>query len=186
MAMSITSECQKYDLRLVALQYFCSNKAVLFPTEYNPIFVVNLEVNDSNEAELKSALSHQSGSLIFIKELIDAQQKCDTILSATELIFPSSNGHLDKFSDIEDVCTCVYQTWRLLDDCDSVFPQIVDNCYREFQLEISDIITIDSNEYVILKVTSFFLGQCIGTKFIVYQFKENKMEKCFVGKMWKS
>lgn len=186
MTISITSECQKYDLRLVALQYFCSNKSVLFPTENAPIFVVDLEINDNGEAVLVSTLSHQSGSLILIEELISKHQRCDTILSADELSLPSGNGHLERLSDVKDVCTCVYQTWRLYDDCDSVFSQIEDNCYREYKLEISDIITIDSDEYVVLKVSSFFLGQCNGIRFIAFQFEENKMERCYVGRTWTS
>ena len=181
-SICIVGMSQKYELRLKSLQYFCENKQMLFPTDNTSIFVLNTDQLDNGELVIGTTRQYQIDS-ITIEEQIHNPRYNDTIFFVNSQT-PSNNGVLEKLTDVELLCSCIYQAWGL-DICESYYPLVENNCcIREYKLEVSDVISIEKKDYVVIKVSSFFLGDCNSFKHIIFEFQEKTLMMCYVGTTW--
>ena len=129
-SICIVGMSQKYELRLKSLQYFCENKQMLFPTDNTSIFVLNTDQLDNGELVIGTTRQYQIDS-ITIEEQIHNPRYNDTIFYVYSQT-PSNNGVLEKLTDVELLCSCIYQAWGL-DVCENYYPLVENNCcIREY------------------------------------------------------
>lgn len=174
------------EYRLKALDFFCSHKNEILRVsnslfgDVSPIFILDIRMSATEELYIDSnqfnpdslALEHLLKSLtnddFIFAEQIDSSQ-------------PTENNTFNSF-----LCNCIY--------CDPFIEIFMDRvsleedhlfCKREYDLSVSRVIRYRGQDYVVLRITSFFRTKVDKMQFCIVEFsKDKKISRCGIGNIY--
>lgn len=159
------------DYRLKALAFFCANKneilRVINPifSDVTPIFILDIRMNDAEELYIDSSqLDLDSLALGYL-------------LTTFKMDYFIVNKQFDISRMMEDkslyLCDCIY--WNpiaaFIEDSVPRVEQL--KCKREYGLSLSRVIRYKDFNYVVLRITSFFMARIDKIQFCVVEYSND-------------
>ena len=172
------------DYRLKALRFLCSNKNELlkiskpFWGDFSPVFFLDIRQNENDVFYIDSVVFNPDTE--FVKDFMKALDK-ENVIEGKPINFTylSAEG-VNVFANF---CDCIYLDPVIVMDMDSI-PN-TDNsslCKREFGLSISRVLSCGDYQYVVLRISSFFLARVDKMQFCIMEFNnDGTILRCGVG-----